>query len=344
MSEVGHTEPSPFVVVEHGDPHATRRRELLRRHPEVRALMGYDRRTALVIVAVVALELGLAWWIGRTKLWGGAFTFVALAYFLGAVMNHWLAMGIHECSHNLAARSSCSNRWLAILANVPGVVPSAMPFFRHHQRHHTYLGIEGTDNDLPSRGEIRIFGSARLAKLAWLFALPLVAPWARGFMRKPDRWERINIAVMVAVDIAIVALFGYKALFYLLLSTFFGTGLHPVAAHWVHEHYLFERRQETYSYYGVLNWVTFNVGYHVEHHDLYNIPGWRLPALRALAPEMYEGLRSHRSWTLILARFVLDPALTHRSRIARTLATFDRAKLSRAASAGTQRTSASAPS
>jgi sphingolipid delta-4 desaturase len=71
------------------------------------------------------------------------------------------------------------------------------------------------------------------------------------------------------------------------------------------------------SYYGTLNWVNFNVGYHVEHHDLFNIPGWRLPQLKALAPEFYEPLVSHRSWTAIIWKFLTEPELGNFSRIER---------------------------
>ena len=64
---------------------------------------------------------------------------------------------------------------------------------------------------------------------------------------------------------------------------------------------------ETYSYYGILNFFCFNVGYHNEHHDFPNIPGSRLPELRKIASEYYDTLPYHESWPMVTYKFITDP-------------------------------------
>jgi sphingolipid delta-4 desaturase len=108
-----------------------------------------------------------------------------------------------------------------------------------------------------------------------------------------------------------------SAFFYLLLSLVFAGGLHPTSGHFISEHYVFEEGQETYSYYGPLNLVTFNVGYHNEHHDFPRIPGSRLPMVRKMAPEFYDNLHSYNSWVAVNWRFLTDKSVTLYSRTKR---------------------------
>lgn len=81
------------------------------------------------------------------------------------------------------------------------------------------------------------------------------------------------------------------------------------------EHYNTHEGQETYSYYGVLNKVSFNIGYHNEHHDLPRVPWKRLPDVSARAPEYYSSLVEHPSYTKMLFDFIFNPRFTLESRV-----------------------------
>jgi sphingolipid delta-4 desaturase len=311
-----------FVRTTSSEPHRQNRLRYLAERPEVRALFGYDRRTALLTVPAVAVQLVIAAaaqrfaahhsWLATAALLGVA------AYVIGAVLNHWSGVVIHEASHNLCAKTTAANRWIAIFANLPVIVPSAMSFRRHHWGHHRYLGIVGLDNDLPTRFEVERLGQCWLGKVLWLFTYPLFGTMARGYLRKPERWEVIGFIVQLAANVAIVLALGPVAIAYLLLSTYFAYGPHPIAGHFVHEHYLWSRKQETYSYYGPFNLVALNMGFHNEHHDFPMVPGWRLPELHRLLEGHYGALSSDASWSKVLWRFLFDPSIGHHSRFERS--------------------------
>ena len=134
-----------------------------------------------------------------------------------------------------------------------------------------------------------------------------------------------NILAQFAVDYVLVSTFGWKPFAYLLISSFLAGSLHPCAGHFIAEHYILSSiskqqtprtkatqtkapsipfPEETFSYYGPLNWICYNVGYHNEHHDFPFIPWTRLPRLRALAGEFYEGLPCHYSWSYAIWDFI----------------------------------------
>ena len=98
-----------------------------------------------------------------------------------------------------------------------------------------------------------------------------------------------------------ISLFSYASarmrLLYLFASFWFSVGgLHPLGARWLQEHFTADPSQETFDYYGPLNLVALNIGYHNEHHDFPDVPWSRLPRLKRMAPEFYDGLKTHKSW------------------------------------------------
>ena len=298
-----------FIRVLHSEPHAGRGRELLAAHPELRALAGHQRSSAVWVVVLVAAQLGLAPVVGH-RAW---YVWLPCAYVVGATIDHALWVLIHECSHNLVFRGRTANRVLAIVANFPMVVPGAISFIKYHLLHHRHLGEMEMDCGIPGPDEAKMVGHSSAAKSLWVFGYALVQairPRRLKSVKMFDLWTNVNIVVQVAAMAALVYWFGPATLKYLVASTVFAIGLHPLGGRWIQEHFALAPNQETYSYYGPLNKVAFNAGYHVEHHDLITVPWSRLPEIRRRAPEFYDNLHSYQSWTGLLANFVANRNLS----------------------------------
>jgi sphingolipid delta-4 desaturase len=299
-----------YIRVSYNEPHAGRGRELLAAHPELRALAGPNPVSAIWTVALVVTQLALALAVADR----GWIVWLPCAYIFGATIDHALWVLIHECSHNLIFRSRTANRITAIVANLPMVVPGAISFCKYHLLHHRHIGELDLDAGVPGPTESRVVGRSAVAKAAWItgFALVMgiVRPWRMKRVPFVDRWTVINIVVEFAFIAALAYWAGAAPFKYLVASTVFAIGLHPLGARWIQEHFALAPGQETYSYYGPLNKVSFNVGYHNEHHDVITIPWSRLPEVRRIAPEFYDGLQSYQSWTALLVRFVRDRNIT----------------------------------
>ena len=306
--------PDGFFWSSAPEPHAARRRELLARYPEVKALYGPCWKTKYYCVALVVVQLGLCWLLRDASWW----LVVAVAYGIGGVINQVLLLAIHELSHNLAFARPLHNRLFGLFVNLPIGLPVAAAFREYHLLHHTEQGTDGVDTDIPTRWEARWI-KGRAAKVVWL-ALQGFAYALRPLCMlplKPNRWLIVNVLAQVGFDILVYYAWGPKALVYLPLSALLVMGLHPIAGHYIAEHYVTRAGQETYSYYGPLNMLTFNVGYHNEHHDFSYIAGSRLPELRRLAPEFYEPLAHYSSWTKVLWDYAMSPHLAATSRVKR---------------------------
>lgn len=297
------------------NPHVGRAKELIKSHPDVRELFGPYTPSALWAAAVVAGQLLMAWALADAH-W---LVIVAAAYLVGAFASHALFVLIHDASHNLILHGALANRLMGILCNVGQGFPSAMSFRTYHLLHHWHLDEYDYDADLAYRWEARLVGASPIRKALWLLVfagIEVIRPLRiRGQFADP--WLLVNVVVIAATDYLIWLWCGFGGLAYVLLSTFVGIGLHPLGARWIQEHYTFVPGQETYSYYGILNRLSFNIGYHNEHHDLVRVPWVYLPKVKALAPEFYEPLFAHRSLTHVLLRWIFDPNLDLFARITR---------------------------
>lgn len=304
-----------FYWDEAKEPHAIRRAQILRAHPEVKTLMGPCPRTKYVVAATLAFHVAMCHALSDAPWW---VVFLA-AYVVAGTLNHMMLLAIHEIAHNLAFRSPLANRVLGIVANLCVGVPSAASFRRYHLEHHKYQGEDVVDVDIPLHAEALLFNSLP-GKVLWCLLQPFFYALRPLFVnpKPPGKWELINFLAVGAFDVFIFMQFGGRGLFYTIGGSLLGMGLHPVAGHFIAEHYVFVPGQETYSYYGPLNIVAFNVGYHNEHHDFANIPGSRLPQLRAMAPEFYNSLPSYASWSGVIFDFILNGDMCGFSRVKRT--------------------------
>ncbi len=216
-----------------------------------------------------------------------------------------------------------------MIANLPIVFPSAIGFRRFHLLHHRYQGEMDKDADLAGPKEAAWVGNSTVRKAIWFLFFwvveGIVRPSRLKNVKFTDRWLILNVVVELTFLALMFAFFGWGALIYLGLSTVFSVGLHPVGARWIQEHYIFKNGQETYSYYGPGNKLSFNVGFHNEHHDLINVPWSRLPKLKAMAPEFYESLYFHTSYTRLFFRFLFDKNLTLFDRVVRPEGTNNKA-------------------
>lgn len=299
------------------EPHKLRTKEIVTNHPEIRTLIGRNPYTFLIIVFCVTLQIALAYYL-QDKSWWLIF---AAAYFIGAFASHTLFVCIHECAHNLVFKKRYLNTIAGIIANLPMVLPSSVSFQKYHLKHHSFQGVEELDGDMPYHWEARLINNSALGKAIWLLFYPLFQMLRPARLKEIDLidgWTIVNIVVEVTFMSFLYYFLGIKAFIFLLASFFFSVGLHPLGARWVQEHFLTHGNQETKSYYGPLNTINLNVGYHNEHHDFPSVPWNKLPKIKEFGGAYYSSLHHHTSYVGLLFRFLFDKELSVFSRMARS--------------------------
>ncbi|XP_007435212.1 sphingolipid delta(4)-desaturase/C4-monooxygenase DES2-like [Python bivittatus] len=298
-------------------PHTNRRKEILAKYPEIKKLMAPDPNMKWVVTLMVLTQVA-ACYLVKDLPWKWVFFW---AYAFGGCINHSMTLAIHDISHNVpfGNKKPMWNRLFGMFANLPIGFPYATSFKKYHVDHHRYLAGNGLDVDVPTTFEGRFFNTPA-RKFLWIVLQPffyVFRPLCVNF--KPlTPMELLNVGIQLAFDLLIYGLWGIKPLSYMIAGTLLAMGLHIISGHFIAEHYTFIPGYDTTSYYGPLNWITFNVGYHMEHHDFPSIPGSRLPLVKKIAAEYYDNLPYHNSWGLVLWNFIWKDTLGPFSRMKRT--------------------------
>ena len=299
--------------------HFERNKIILRDHPEIKDLFGPCIYTFYFSLFIVFTHLYIAYLVCR-------FTYTTIfmyAYFIGAIFSQNLFLINHDLSHNLVFKKFSYNKILAIFCNTAIIFPYAIIFKEYHLDHHKNMG-EYIDTDIPLSIEANFFKN-KLGKLIWYSNQILFYSLRPLFIKniKVNKWIIYNTIYNIFSNMILYKYIGIKGILYLISSFYFAGGINPVSAHFISEHYILPEdidkfeKYETYSYHGVMNLLTFNVGYHIEHHDFPNISAFNLPKVRQIAPKYYKNIPIHKSWLYLIYRFIYDDNITLFNRVRR---------------------------
>jgi len=304
-----------FTWMANEEPHRSRRMNILKKYPEIKKLYGHEWRTKYMVGATVLLQTVLACTLCNV----GWPLFLTVAYVVGATANHSLFLAIHEWSHNLGFKTPFENQIGSVFANLPIGIPYSASFKPYHMDHHRNQGVDGIDTDIPHPIEASIIQNRTFFKTLYMLLQLAFYALRPSIIKplKPTKMMAFNLIVQATYDAILIYFFGLNSLLYLLVSTIICGSFHPTAGHFLSEHLEVVRGVETYSYYGPLNYVTYNVGYHNEHHDFPFVPWSRLPVVRRIANEFYDPLPVCESWVGIIWSYVTDPKLGAYSRVKR---------------------------
>jgi sphingolipid delta-4 desaturase len=100
------------------EPHRSRRKEILSKHPEVKDLFGFDPRSRYWVLLSVAIQFAVAYLLKDQSWW----VITIVAYVVGGTINHSLNLAGHELAHNLFFDNPVHNTLFGFIANLPMVL------------------------------------------------------------------------------------------------------------------------------------------------------------------------------------------------------------------------------
>ena len=291
-----------FVTTSDVITHNTRRKQIISVYPEIQELYGHEPMTKYIGIFLVIFQLILSTNYQSFNIYYQ----IIILYFISASISQALFLINHEISHNLVFKKYKHNVYFGIFVNIPALFPYSVKFREYHLDHHNYMGQVGLDTDIPTVFESLML-STTIGRILWL-TLQIIMYAIRPLCISPkniDRYTLTNIIIQFSFNALFYHYYGIKPFLFLGLSLIIAGGFHPTAGHFISEHTLFNMDSchiDTRSYYGILNKITFNVGYHNEHHDFTFVPWTRLPQLKNIAAEFYD-LPECKSWIFTLLQF-----------------------------------------
>ncbi|KJH52039.1 sphingolipid Delta4-desaturase [Dictyocaulus viviparus] len=99
-----------FIWTYTEQPHMSRRKAIIKAHPEIKQLYGIDMSLKYVVLAMVLFQIFMCWLL-QNEDW--LLIFIE-AYVSGGVINHAMTLAIHDISHNTAFGNRYPLRFLFI--------------------------------------------------------------------------------------------------------------------------------------------------------------------------------------------------------------------------------------
>jgi sphingolipid delta-4 desaturase len=249
----------------------------------MRLLRQPDNITFAAMLCLSLLQITLATTVDSFSL-----GFFLKIIFFGAPISHGLYVLNLEFSNNLCFGHELLDRVSAIISNFAAGIPYA-ELIRYFDAEHRafYDSTLYRDPEKPSDLEIKLVQGSGI-KLMYLCFYPLIYGY-RLLSRHSIAFTRFllwNMVCQSLFNLYVWYYYGFYFLSYLICSAYVGMcPLHPFSTHLLMQHQKLDPQLKvaiTYSYYGVVNLFTFNMGYHRERHENPKVPWSKLPLVRQL--------------------------------------------------------------